>query len=174
MAPRGRVIYRRLSVSDKFWMLNEHPHTDLAQLIYCLTYAHADDWGHIPFQPGWVKRTALPDTKHGLADIWEAMEGIVAVKLWDEPYTVDCKQFIHIKDFENLQKEAIRNRRRGEYPGPGGKIPRYTDAPQVQQQKADLQDDTGDEDDAPAASPEEARILLKEIGVDKILAGTKI
>jgi hypothetical protein len=120
---RGRTIYSEISTSRRFNRLVEYPIGELAQLIYILSYPHSDDWGHLPFDPEYIKYRILPCSKRPLADISAAIMAIVDVGLWDTPYHVNGEMYVHIFQFEQKCSDGIRKRSKGQYPDESGTIP---------------------------------------------------
>lgn len=120
---RGRTIYATIHASKKFNALYEQEGGELAQLVWLLSYPHADDWGHLPYEAEWLHLTCLGKTKRTQKEIEQAMN-MLAGGLWSTPYTVDNKQYVYINKFEVLQRDGIRHRRRGEHPDELGEIPR--------------------------------------------------
>jgi len=120
---KARLMYRNLSKSNKYNDLYKSEHGELAQNIYTISYSYSDDWGHLPYDARWIKNECMPESIRMLADISSAMESLVITGLWQYVYKVEGKKYIYIYNFEPLQRDGIRHRRRGEYPGEYGQTP---------------------------------------------------
>ena len=88
-----------------------------------VSYPYSDDWGHLPYDARWIKNECMPECRRSLDKIKLAMEMIVKVGLWQYVYKVNNKKYVYIYNFEPMQRDGIRHRRRGEYPDESGKIP---------------------------------------------------
>jgi len=124
----ARLIYRSIAVSDRSNTLVENESSrvsgEQAQNLYVLSYLFSDDWGHLPFDARWIRRTCYPGSPKPISEIEDAMTRLVGVGLWNPPYTIVGKKYVYIYGFEEKQREGIRKRRRGEWPDESGSIPR--------------------------------------------------
>ncbi len=120
---KARLMYRYLSKSNRFNDLYKSEHGELSQCIYMLSYAYSDDWGHLPYEARWIKNECMPESTRELKEISDAMIDLVGVGLWQYVYKVEGKKYIYIYNFETLQRDGIRHRRRGEYSNEYGRVP---------------------------------------------------
>jgi hypothetical protein len=121
---RGRIILRTISTSDRFCLLSGVDGGEFSQLLYLVSYLHSDDWGHLPYDPAWIRRTCLPDCPRGPQDVADAMARLVAVRLWEYVYAARGALYTHIYRFEESNPEGVRHRRRGEWPAESGHAPK--------------------------------------------------
>lgn len=120
----GRVIFKGISTSRRFNRLYHFGEGLLAQLIYMISYPHADNWGHLPFDESTIKLRAMPGYPGDLGTLLYAMCLLVHVRLWEPPYSVNEEFYIHIFNFESKSRDGIRKRLRGEWPDESGVIPK--------------------------------------------------
>ena len=120
----GWVIRDLIISSRRFNRLYNHPLGIYAQNVYLISYTLADSWGHLPFDYEWISLKVIPGNKKITEnDIKTIMVLLCVVELWETPYLVNNNLYIHIFNFEKLNYEGIRRRRKGFWEGENGKTP---------------------------------------------------
>jgi len=120
---KARIIYRELATSDKWNNLYQYSLGELAQLIYLCYYPFSDDWGHLEYNTRLIKNLSMPESKHPFEETEKAIALLLDVGLWEYKYEINNKEYVYIYNFEELQRDGIRHRRRGDFPDETGEKP---------------------------------------------------
>lgn len=120
----GWVIRDLIISSRRFNRLYNHPLGVYAQNVYLISYTLSDAWGHLPFDYEWLSLKVIPGNKKITTDdIKTIMVLLCVVGLWDPPYVVDDNLYVHIFNFEKINFEGIRRRRKALWEAENGVIP---------------------------------------------------
>ena len=136
----GRVIYDSIITSRRFndlWELGEIGIR--AQQIYLLSYILADNWGHLPYDPRWIKLKAIPGCTYSEDEIATAMAALLWSQMWDCLYKVGKDFYAHVFNMEQKSIEYIRKRRKGEWPDESGNIPTMKKLPKREDVLKDIE-----------------------------------